>query len=454
MHFAVLPPEVNSGRMYAGPGAGSLLAAATVWDELANELHATAAKLESVISGLVSEPWQGPSAEAMAAAATAQLEWLTTTAVQAAQTSTQAKAAVVAYESAFAMTVPPSAIAANRAQLMSLIATNLLGQNAAAIAATEVAYAEMWAQDVAAMYGYAGSSRAATKVTPFTPPQQTTNQGGLTAQTAATAQAGGTAAGQAQTALSNTNAMSAVPNALHTLASSSSGLTDFSSSLTPYQLVSLGSGLLGNGVGLIGLSGAAGFISEAEHNAAGNTTGLKAVSPPPSSDPGNPKAAAPDGRLPKAATAVSAGTGRGASLGGLSVPEGWTAAAPEMRLGVLDSPVAAAVPASSPGSGLLSEMPLLAGAPLMALSGRGASGSQEQRPGDKAGAPGHRVRAGSAAPDRAQKPHYVPGGRPTGPAAEVRETTELLGKLADLRDDGILTDQEFLEQKQRLLGGR
>lgn len=50
MHFAVLPPEVNSGRMYSGPGSGSMLAA-SAWDELANELHVTAANIESVISG-------------------------------------------------------------------------------------------------------------------------------------------------------------------------------------------------------------------------------------------------------------------------------------------------------------------------------------------------------------------------------------------------------------------
>jgi PPE-repeat protein len=94
MHFAVLPPEVNSGRMYAGPGAGAMLAAAAAWDELANELHTTAANLESVSSGLTSEPWQGPAAASMAAAAAPQLEWLNTTAAQATQSSTQANAAV------------------------------------------------------------------------------------------------------------------------------------------------------------------------------------------------------------------------------------------------------------------------------------------------------------------------------------------------------------------------
>ena len=38
MDFAVLPPEVNSGRMYAGAGSGPLMAAAAAWDGLAAEL--------------------------------------------------------------------------------------------------------------------------------------------------------------------------------------------------------------------------------------------------------------------------------------------------------------------------------------------------------------------------------------------------------------------------------
>ncbi|WP_142280753.1 PPE domain-containing protein, partial [Mycobacterium saskatchewanense] len=35
MDFAVLPPEVNSGRMYVGAGAGPLVTAAAAWDAVA-----------------------------------------------------------------------------------------------------------------------------------------------------------------------------------------------------------------------------------------------------------------------------------------------------------------------------------------------------------------------------------------------------------------------------------
>ncbi|EUA42649.1 PPE family protein [Mycobacterium xenopi 4042] len=51
------------------------------------------------------------------------------TAAQAEQAANQARAAAAAYEAAFAATVPPPVIAANRSLLMSLIATNILGQN-------------------------------------------------------------------------------------------------------------------------------------------------------------------------------------------------------------------------------------------------------------------------------------------------------------------------------------
>ncbi|WP_156764292.1 PPE family protein, partial [Mycobacterium sp. E3247] len=129
MDFASLPPEVNSGLMYAGPGAGPMLEAAAGWDALAAELDSTASDYSSVIAGLTGQAWSGPSSMLMTAAATPYVEWLSLTAAQAGQTAAQAYTAAAAYEAAFAMTVPPPVIAANRAQLMALIATNFLGQN-------------------------------------------------------------------------------------------------------------------------------------------------------------------------------------------------------------------------------------------------------------------------------------------------------------------------------------
>jgi PPE-repeat protein len=152
-------------------------------------LGTTAETYESVVSSLTTLNWRGPAAAAMAATAAPHVGWLYTTAEQTKQTAMQARAAAAAFEQAFAMTVPPMAIAANRMQLMALIATNFFGQNTAAIAATEAQYAEMWAQDAAAMYGYSSSSAAAAMLTPFTQPQQTTNPAGAAAQSAAVTQA-------------------------------------------------------------------------------------------------------------------------------------------------------------------------------------------------------------------------------------------------------------------------
>lgn len=211
--FAALPPEINSGRMYAGPGAGPMLAAAAAWDALATDLGTTTASYGSTVTELAGGPWIGPAAMTMLAAATPYVAWLNATATQAEQAGAQAKAAAAAYEAAFAMTVPPPVVAANRAQLLMLIATNFFGQNTPAIAATEAHYVEMWAQDAAAMYGYAGSSEAARKVTPFTPPPHTTSPAGLSGQAAAVGHAAGTSPGTPTTLPSTSPA--AGPQTLH-----------------------------------------------------------------------------------------------------------------------------------------------------------------------------------------------------------------------------------------------
>jgi PPE-repeat protein len=195
MDFAFLPPEVNSARMYAGPGSGSLLAAAGSWDSLSAELTITAAVYESVLSGLTSVHWRGPTSEAMTASAAPHVGWLHTTAERAQQAAMQARAAAAAYELAHAMTVPPPAVAANRTQLAALVATNFFGQNTAAIAATEAQYAEYWALDTSAMYGYAASSAAAVQFSPFSAPRQNTDPNGVTAQQGTVVQASANTAG-------------------------------------------------------------------------------------------------------------------------------------------------------------------------------------------------------------------------------------------------------------------
>lgn len=169
LDFGVIPPEVNSARMYTGPGAGPMLAAAAAWDELAANLDRSAADTMSLVRGTCGI-WRGPSSEEMAAKLTQYVEWLSLTGFQAQSTASQARAAAAAYGTAFAATVPPEMVALNRAELAILVETNILGQNTAAIAANEAEYSEFWAQDAAAMYSYASSSAQATQLQSFSQP--------------------------------------------------------------------------------------------------------------------------------------------------------------------------------------------------------------------------------------------------------------------------------------------
>src|SRR5271155_5364444 len=193
MSFMVFPPEVNSALMYSGAGSGPLMAAAAAWNELAADLESTASSYQSVIAQLTGGPWLGPSSARMASAAAPFIAWLQGSSIQAALTSGQASLAAAAYESAFAATVPPSVIAANRALLAALVATNFLGQNTPAIAATEALYMEMWFQDGATMDTYATASQQAV-VLPQQTPAPTTSDGGASADSAAAAQSTATPA--------------------------------------------------------------------------------------------------------------------------------------------------------------------------------------------------------------------------------------------------------------------
>jgi PPE-repeat protein len=436
MDFAMLPPEINSGRMYAGPGSGPMRAAAAAWDGLAAELYSAANSYQSVVSGLTAGPWLGPASASMAAAAARYAAWMSTTAAQAEQTAAQAKAAAADYETAFAATVAPPVIAANRSLLMALIATNVLGQNTPAIAATETQYAEMWAQDAATMYGYAGSSASATTLTPFTPPAPTTNPGGLAGQ------AGTSAATNTQTALSHLT--SAVPTALQGLASplpstsATSGLTGILQSLGLASPLGYADGVASS-AGLAVSSGAWSSASDADAAMIAADDQMTGMDGQVMGTLG--QVTGMEGRimnrfdqLGAVRTAVSAGVGQATSVGALSVPQAWTAAAPAIRL------TAVALPATS-----LSAAPeILAGSPGSLFSEM-ALASMAQRAIGGIVSPGSGQHVGVTTRARPAPPQRLPGSPVTGIAAELRE-------FAELRDLGILTDEEFSEQKRRILG--
>lgn len=378
MDFGALPPEINSARIYAGPGSAPMLAAAASWDQLAAELSSAAAGYQSTINGLLSEGWGGPASTAMAAAAAPYVAWMNTTAGQAEQTAAQAKAAAAAFEAAYAMTVSPPVIVTNRSQQALLVATNFLGQNAAAIAANEARYGQMWAQDAAAMYGYAGASAAAATVTPFTSPKQTTNPAGQGNQGAAAAQAAGTSASSnAQSVLSQ--AISTTPNTLQAMASPvQSGVPAAVGPAIP-DIFGIAPGDLANAMtnmssssfspmGLAGITqvGADIAVLRGASLAAADPLGLGAIDPLTALLPGlGAGLGGGVGGLHGLGAglgglgglgAASAAVGQASAVGSLSVPQAWTVATsvanPVASVPATGWTVAAHAPASAGAAGM------------------------------------------------------------------------------------------------------
>ncbi len=384
--FGALPPEINSARMYMGPGASSFQAAASAWNGLAAELQSAAQGYETTITQLASDDWTGAASAAMSTAAQPYVTWLQETAAQAEQAATQAQSAAAAYEQAFASTVAPPVIAANRAETAAATQANVFGQYTSLIAQLEAQYGEMWAQDAAAMYGYAGQSAAATQVTPFATPAQTTNPAGTAAQSSAVATAtGNSAATQSQNMLSQLS--SSLTGQLQNMASPAA--TSAATTTTPFQ--DLYSFIFGTTVLPTNLSALVGNYSPYA-SLFYNTEGL----PYFSVGMGNfgvqiaksagmlggaaPAAAAPAlhglgglgaglggaaGAAGGAAHSVSAVTGGAGSIGKLAVPASWIGGAPQAApagVQLVSSVSAAPEAAATAGNGnLLGGMPLAGG---------------------------------------------------------------------------------------------
>jgi PPE-repeat protein len=334
--FASRPPEINSALIYSGAGAGPLMAASSAFNNLSSELSSNAASYESVISQLTGSEWQGPSSQAMAASAQPYIGWLNTTSGQLREAATQAMASAAAYETAFSASIPPPVIAANRATLAALVATNILGQNTPAIAANEAMYGEFWAQDAAAMYGYASASAAAATLSPLTPPAENSNLAGQGQQALAVSNAvssNGTTATLNNTLGGLQNAVGAAANPLQSLAAPAQGL------LAPGSFLSALNGLLGvpivsNGIYNIGVTLAwntammTATLPLLGHFLAGAPFGvtLGDVTPLGAGLGFGSTLAGATGSM--GGGAALAGMGSASSVGGMSVPAAWSAAAP------------------------------------------------------------------------------------------------------------------------------
>lgn len=161
MDFLMLPPEINSARIYSGPGSHSLTAAAKSWNNLATDLEQTALDYRAVVLNML-DFWYGPSSSEMFGAALPFIVWMQNTASNAKHTAQAADNAAAAYNLARNESVHPAVVAANRSQLLTLVSTNIFGQNSPAIAANETMYGQMWVQDIAAMLGYHASATSNT----------------------------------------------------------------------------------------------------------------------------------------------------------------------------------------------------------------------------------------------------------------------------------------------------
>ncbi|AKN16087.1 PPE family protein [Mycobacterium haemophilum DSM 44634] len=175
MHFEADPPEVNSGRMYAGPGAESLEAAASAWSSLRKEMMALERSFNRVLLGLM-DSWSGPAVTQAVDAAKPFARWLTDLSEQLSGIFWQIHAIVVAYDRARDEVVPPDEIADNRAERRMLIKRNAFGRYNAQIANLDQEYEDFWEADGYAMRAYRlRVLDALSRLTPWQPPPPIVN---------------------------------------------------------------------------------------------------------------------------------------------------------------------------------------------------------------------------------------------------------------------------------------
>lgn len=257
------------------------------------------------------------------------------------------------------------------------------------------------------MYGYAGASAAASTVTPFGSPPETTNAAGAASQAGTVAQATGTSSSAGvQSTLSQV--VSTLPNALQGMASplsgnwnifapgsdtATTGLAGFLNMLSGKTGSAFGTFLtsgFSNGVlsgnwfnpasvspAVTTAFGDIGFLAVAGQGVGGmNPALLTSASAPSALSAGLSQvgsAMGPLGSSGLGGSAVSAGVGRATLVGAMSVPQSWGAATPGATAPLMSS--SSGGWAIAPGAGTeMAGMPGVPGMPGMPVGGMGGRG--------------------------------------------------------------------------------
>ena len=153
------------------------------------------------------------------------------------------------------------------------------------------------------------------------------------------------------------------------------------------------------------------------------------------------------GPIAESAPTMSASLGQANTIGALSVPSNWTVAAPEIRSVALTSPLTGVSPAAAAsleaGSANTFNQMGIGGMAGQAMAGPPVTGDTQEngKPVTHARLT-RRAAAGAGAVDAEATP--APRTVVTGVAAAIRD-------IAKQRAQGYLTEQEYKEQKKRLL---
>jgi len=303
------------------------------------------------------------------------------------------------------------------------------------------------------MCGYAASSASSTVLTPFDPPPQTTSPAGLVDQ----------AAGQASGVLESRvqQAFSAVSSEVQSAAVAAEAdplalVADlFTVLLAIPALYSLFIAVPANVVGTIGFPVSLVGVGAGLHTDE-IISGWNGEEPYPGTDRAPvkpfppPLLNLPAGTVPP--PGVAAGLGEASVVGDLSVPPTWTVATPAVR------PVAYTLPGTVAGTHAVPAAEADPGSTFGEVALAGMAGRvMAQTVGTRAGTAPRGTRAVALAGAQAvsvietttddidMAPQENPRAVVTGVAAELRE-------FAKLRDEGLVTDDEYAVQRKRLLG--